>query len=208
MLSSKGRPLAQVLFGPIARLFIKLGISANTVTVVGGIASSLSALFFFPQNMLLAGTIITTILVIFDNLDGQIARLTGTTSKWGAFLDSSMDRVSDGAIFAALALWGYWHADEAWRLAVVSGAIAACVAGSIVPYVRARAEGVGYTAAVGIAERADRLVAALVLVIATMLGAPHWVIGIGLWILAVLALITVIQRMVHVYRQMKDAGEA
>lgn len=204
MLSSKGRPLAQLIFGPIAKLLVKLGISANTVTVVGGVLSSASALFFFPQNMLLMGTIVTTILVVFDNLDGQMARLTGTTSEWGAFLDSSMDRFSDGAIFASLTLWGFFHADEPVRFVVVSGGIAAAVLGSIVPYVRARAEGVGYYAAVGIAERADRLVFALVLLIATIAGASHWVMGIGLWALAALALVTVVQRMVHVYRQTKE----
>lgn len=208
MLSRSGRPLGELLFGPIAKAFVKMGISANTVTVVGGIASSLSALIFFPNNMLVVGTIVTSILVIFDNLDGQMARMTGTSSKWGAFLDSTMDRFSDSAIFAALALWGYLHADEAASFAVVTGALAALVLGSIVPYVRARAEGVGYTASVGIAERADRLLIALILILATIFGASHWVMGIGLWILGGLALITVTQRMVFVYKQMKEASDA
>lgn len=207
MLSRSGRPLGELLFGPIARLFVKLGISANTVTVVGGILSSLSALYFFPNNMLVVGTVVTGILVIFDNLDGQMARMTGTTSAWGAFLDSTMDRFSDSAIFVGLALWGYFHADKAAKFAVVTGALAALVIGSIVPYVRARAESVGCTAAVGIAERADRLIFALILILAIIFGASHWVMGIGLWILAALALITVIQRMSHVYKQMKGASE-
>ena len=100
------------------------------------------------------------------------------------------------------------HADEAASFAVVTGALAALVSGSIVPYVRARAEGVGYTASVGIAERADRLLIALILILATIFGASHWVMGIGLWILGGLALITVIQRMVFVYKQMKEASDA
>lgn len=208
MLSRSGRPLGEFLFGPIARGFVKIGVSANTVTVVGGLLSSASALVFFPTNMLIAGTIVTTILVIFDNLDGQMARMTGTSSKWGAFLDSTMDRFSDSAIFVGLVLWGYLHADDAAKFAVVTGALAALVFGSIVPYVRARAEGVGYTASVGIAERADRLIMALILILAIIFGASHWVMGIGLWILGVLALVTVIQRMVFVYKQMKEASDA
>lgn len=208
MLSRSGRPLGEFLFGPIARGLVKIGVSANTVTVVGGLLSSASALVFFPTNMLIAGTIVTTILVIFDNLDGQMARMTGTSSKWGAFLDSTMDRFSDSAIFVGLALWGYLHADDAAKFAVVTGALAALVFGSIVPYVRARAEGVGYTASVGIAERADRLIMALILILAIIFGASHWVMGIGLWILGVLALVTVIQRMIFVYKQMKEASDA
>lgn len=210
MLSRSGRPLAQVLFGPIARAFVKLGISANTVTVAGTILSCAAALFFFPRNMLLIGALVTTILVIFDNLDGQIARLTGTSSKWGAFLDSTMDRFADGAIFASLAMWGYFHADDGVRAWVITGAIASIVLGSIVPYARARAEGVGYTASVGLAERADRLIFTLILVLLVGFGLSHWIMAVGLWILAALAFLTVVQRMVHVYRQMAadDSAQA
>ncbi len=208
MLSRSGRPFAQVLFGPFARVLVKAGVSPNTVTVVGGVLSSVTALVFFCLDMLGVALVVTGILVIFDNLDGQMARMTGTTSKWGAFLDSTMDRFADSAIFVSFVLWGYLHADEAVRLTVVTGALAALVFGAIVPYVRARAEGVGYSASVGLAERADRLVIAGILVLATILGASHWVMGIGLWVLGVLAFITVIQRMAHVYKQMREASDA
>ncbi|MFP7697336.1 phosphatidylinositol phosphate synthase [Trueperella sp. LYQ143] len=208
MLSRSGRPLAQILFGPFARFFVRMGVSANVMTVVGGLASAIAALVCFPLGWLIPGAIITTILVIFDNLDGQMARMTNTSSKWGAFLDSTMDRISDGAIFAALAMWGYFHADHTVRAAVISGALLSLVAGSVVPYARARAEGVGYSASVGLAERADRLIAALVIVVLVGVGLPHIVMAVGLWLLGVFALITVIQRMAYVYRQMKEAGDA
>ncbi|MCI7304995.1 MAG: CDP-alcohol phosphatidyltransferase family protein [Trueperella sp.] len=208
MLSRSGRPLAKVIFGPIAKALVRMGIGANAVTIVGGVASSVAALVLFPLNQLLVGALVVTILVIFDNLDGQMARLTGKTTKFGAFLDSTMDRFSDGAIFASLAMWGYLHADEATKVWVVSGAIAAAVVGGIVPYARARAEGVGYSASVGLAERADRLIFALILVLATGLGATHWVMAVGMWVLAVLALFTVGQRVVYVHKQMAQAGDA
>lgn len=208
MLSRSGRPLAKVIFGPIAKALVRMGVGANAVTIVGGVASSVAALVLFPLNQLLVGALVVTILVIFDNLDGQMARLTGKTTKFGAFLDSTMDRFSDGAIFASLAMWGYLHADEATKVWVVSGAIAAAVVGGIVPYARARAEGVGYSASVGLAERADRLIFALILVLATGLGATHWVMAVGMWVLAVLALFTVGQRVVYVHKQMAQAGDA
>lgn len=208
MLSRTGRPLAQVVFGPIARLFVKAGISANTVTVVGTVLSCASALFFFPQDMLLLGALVTAILVVFDNLDGQIARLTGTSSKWGAFLDSTMDRFSDGIIFASLALWAYLHADPAVAVWGWSGAIAAMLFGSIVPYARARAEGVGYKADVGFAERADRLVFTLVIILLVGFELGDWIFAVGMWLLALAAFVTVIQRMVYVYKQMvADANQ-
>lgn len=207
MLSRSGRPLAQVLFGPIAKLCVCAGISANTITVVGTVLSCTSALYFFPRNLMLWGALVTTILVIFDNLDGQIARLTNTSSTWGAFLDSTMDRFADGAIFAAMAMWGYFHATPETKVWVVSGAIAAAVLGSVVPYARARAEGIGAQAAVGLAERADRLIFTGILVVCVGLGLSHWIMAGGLWILAILAFVTVIQRMIYVYRQVSNAKD-
>lgn len=208
MLSRSGRPLAQVLFGPIAKGLVKIGVTANQVTVTGTVLSCAAVLACFPTNRLLLGTILTTILVIFDNLDGQMARMTGTSSQWGAFLDSTMDRFTDGAIFAALALWGYLHGDDAMRIWIITGALAALVFGSVVPYARARAEGVGFKADIGLAERADRLVATLVLVIAVGFGAPHIVMAVGLWLIAAASLFTVGQRMAYVYKQMKRADQA
>ncbi|MDP9800072.1 CDP-diacylglycerol--glycerol-3-phosphate 3-phosphatidyltransferase [Arcanobacterium wilhelmae] len=200
MLSRSGRPLAQVIFGPFARAAVKLGISANTATLVGGIATSASALAFFTTNHLIWGIVVTTILVIFDNLDGQIARATGTASAWGAFLDSTMDRFADGAIFGSLAMWAYLHADAGARPWGIAGAIAAGLIGSIVPYARSRAEAIGKKADVGLAERADRLVAVGVTLILSLLFG-HWLFVAGMWLIAAASLFTVGQRMMYVRSQ-------
>ncbi len=203
MLSRSGRSLAQKVFEPIAKVFIKLGISADVVTIVGTLLTILTAMILFPLNHLLLGTILGAVLVAFDSLDGQIARLTNSQSTWGAFLDSTMDRFSDAAIFIGLIMWGYTSADDSVKIWVMTGGLAALVFGAIVPYARARAEGVGLTASVGIAERADRIVLTGICTFLVGLGLSHWIMAIGLWLLGILAFITVIQRMYVVYKQCK-----
>ncbi|MGV9192339.1 phosphatidylinositol phosphate synthase [Arcanobacterium canis] len=200
MLSRSGRPFAQVVFGPFARAAVKLHVSANTATFVGGLATCASAIGFFTTNHLVWGIVVTSLLAVFDNLDGQIARITGTVSQWGAFLDSTMDRVTDAAIFGALTMWAYLHAAPATQAWGISGALAAGLVGAIVPYARARAQAIGKDAAVGLAERADRLVAAgIVLILTVFFG--DWVFAVGMWLIAFASLFTVGQRMAFVRRQ-------
>ena len=206
MLSRSGRPLAQALFGPIARLFVKIGISADAVTIIGTIASCGIALWLIPTDHLAIAPWAIFAVVIFDNLDGQIARLTGTESKWGAFLDSTMDRFADGAIFLGVAIWATLHADEAYSDWIALGAVVALLMGAVVPYARARAESLGYTASVGIAERADRLTVILLAVFFVGLEWGDWWLIVGTWLLVVASFFTVIQRMSTVYKQSK--GEA
>ncbi|MFT3942823.1 MAG: CDP-alcohol phosphatidyltransferase family protein [Ancrocorticia sp.] len=201
MLSRTGRPLAQVIFGPIARACVKAHISADSVTIAGTVAGVIAALTLLPLDHLTAGALIITVLVIFDNLDGQIARLTGTSSKWGAFLDSTLDRVSDGAIMSGILIWAYLWADPSWRGWILLGGLGALVFGSVVPYARARAEGLGMTASVGIAERADRLLVQLLATLLVGMGLGDWIMAVAVWFLFVAAFITVIQRMVHVRAQ-------
>lgn len=201
MLSRSGRPFAQLVFGPFAKGLVRLGVSANTMTIVGTVATCAAALTLIPTGYLKTAVLVLTILILFDNLDGQIARLTGTASQWGSFLDSTMDRVSDAAVFAAFAVWGYLHADSGVAPWVMSGALAAGFVGSIVPYARAKAESLGYSAAVGLAERADRLIFVGVLTLAVGLGLSQWILAVGLWILAGLAAVTVVQRMAVVHQQ-------
>ncbi|MBM9433369.1 phosphatidylinositol phosphate synthase [Flaviflexus equikiangi] len=206
MLSRSGRPLGQLLFGPIARLFVRLGISADTVTIVGTIASCTVALWLIPTDHLTAAAWTTFAVVVFDNLDGQIARLTGTQSTWGAFLDSTMDRFADGAIFIAVAIWAIWHADESIAHWIALGSIVALLMGAIVPYARARAESLGYSANIGIAERADRLAVILTATFFVGMEWGDWWLLVAVWLLSAAGFVTVIQRMATVYRQAK--GEA
>lgn len=203
MLSRSGRPLFQALFGPVARASVKIGITADMVTVVGTILTCAVALWLVPMDQLSYAPWVLFALVIFDNLDGQIARLTGTQSAWGAFLDSTMDRFADGAIFLAIAIWAYWHSDPAYASWTMLGSIVALIMGAVVPYAKARAEAIGCEANIGIAERADRLTVSLLTMWFVGLGWGDWWLTIGVWILSVLGFFTVIQRMVVVYRQTK-----
>lgn len=206
MLSRSGRPLAQMLFGPLAKLFVRLGVSADTVTVVGTVLTCGVALWLIPTDHLTAAAWTIFAVVIFDNLDGQIARLTGTESKWGAFLDSTMDRFADGAIFLAVAVWAILHADPAYGDWIALGAVTALLMGAVVPYAKARAESLGYTANVGLAERADRLLVILLAVFLVGMEWGDWLLLVATWLLVAASFYTVIQRMATVRSQAK--GEA
>jgi len=190
------------VISPVAHLLIRLGVSPDAVTVVGTLGVVAGALVFFPQGKLLTGVLVITAFVFSDLLDGTMARLTGKSSPFGAFLDSTLDRVGDGAIFAGLALYFAGPGDS--RLYLVL-ALICLVMGGVTSYARARAESVGFQAKVGIAERADRLVAILA---ATGLGAIFDVpelMHVALWALAVASTVTVVQR-IWVVRQQAIAA--
>jgi CDP-diacylglycerol---glycerol-3-phosphate 3-phosphatidyltransferase len=183
---------------PIADLLLARGVSPDAVTIAGTLAVVAAALVLFPTGRLLAGSLVIGLLVLTDSLDGVMARRSGRSSDWGAFLDSTLDRFGDAAIFAGLLLWFTGGGDH--RLTAVL-ALACLVLGSVVPYARARAEGLGMTASVGIAERADRLVAVLVATALVGAGLPLAVLTTVLALLAVASAVTVAQRMSAVRRQ-------
>ena len=183
---------------PLAKPLIWLGISPDVVTVVGTIGVSTCALWFFPRGEFLIGVLVMLIFIFSDLIDGYMARTLGKTSKWGAFLDSTLDRVADAAVFAGLV---FWFAGDGDSMLYMGLALVCLVFGMLTSYARARAEALGYDAKVGIAERADRLVAILVMTaFAGLFNAPI-LIEITLWLLAVASVITVVQRMVFVHRQ-------
>lgn len=183
---------------PIARLLLRLGVGPDAVTLVGTVGVSFGALFFFPRGDLLAGVLFITAFVFSDLIDGTMARMSGSSSKWGAFLDSTLDRLGDAAIFGGLAMYYVGPGDDD-RLAAL--AIYCLVMGSVTSYARARAESLGMEARGGLAERADRLVAILVMTgLAALLDVPV-LIPITLGVLAVASTITVIQRILTVRRQ-------
>jgi len=192
------------VLSPIAHLFIRLGISADAVTLVGTIGVCVGALAFYPQGHRLGGTIFITCFVFSDLIDGHMSRLTGTTSKFGAFLDSTLDRIGDGAIFGGLALYFAGPGDSrlyTWL------ALVCLVMGSVTSYARARAEGLGFQAKVGIAERSDRLVSILVMTGFAGIFDLDWLIYVTLWALAAASTITVGQR-IWVVRQQALAEAA
>ena len=192
------RALTTRLFTPLASLLLRLGVSPDAVTVAGTLGVVVGALWLFPTGHLFAGTMVVMVFAFSDVLDGVMARRAGRSGPWGAFLDSTLDRFGDGAIFAGLVLW--FTADGDDRLSAVL-ALACLVLGSIVPYARARAEGLGMTASGGIAERADRLALVLVATFAVGVGAPIVVLTVVLGLLALASAVTIVQRMSKVYRQ-------
>ncbi|WP_426566808.1 phosphatidylinositol phosphate synthase [Angustibacter sp. McL0619] len=198
MLNRFARALFTKLLTPVANLLLRLGISPDVVTLVGTLGVSAAALVLYPTGHLLAGTLVITAFVFSDTVDGIMARASGRSSSWGAYLDSTLDRVGDAAVFAGIVLWFSGGGDD--RLTAVL-ALACLALGAIVSYAKARAEGLGMTANVGIAERADRLVAVLVATGFVGLGLPVWVLTVVLGLLALASLITVVQRMLEVRRQ-------
>jgi CDP-diacylglycerol--glycerol-3-phosphate 3-phosphatidyltransferase len=190
------------VFAPIARFFLRLGISPDAVTIVGTVGVCAGALIFFPRGELLVGVLVITAFVFSDAVDGHMARISGQSSTWGAFLDSTLDRFGDAAIFGGLAMY-YVGPGRSQNLAGL--AIYCLVMGSITSYARARAESLGMEAKGGIAERADRLVAILVMTgLSAIFDAPI-LIPVTLGVLAVASTITVVQRIMVVRSQAKAA---
>ena len=185
------------VFSPIAHLLIRLGVSADAVTLVGTIGVSAGALIFFPRGELLIGVLVITAFVFSDLIDGYMARQTGSSSKFGAFLDSTLDRIGDGAVFGGLALYFAGPGDSTLYLVL---SLACLVMGSVTSYARARAEGLGFQAKVGIAERADRLVAILVMTGLSAIFDLPLLLYVVLWALAAASTLTVAQR-IWVVRQ-------
>ena len=187
---------------PIAAFMLRLGLSPDVVTIIGTLGAMAGSLGLIARGELFAGTMVITFFVLFDVLDGTMARLAGTSGPWGAFLDSVLDRFADGALFAALAIYFVAQQEQVGAVA----ALACLVLGSIVPYTRAKAESIGFSATVGIAERGDRLLITLVATGIVGLGVNQIVLVVVLAVLALLSLITAVHRMVHVYRQIHAAG--
>lgn len=183
---------------PFIRLFLRLGISPDAVTLVGTLGVAAGALVFFPQGMLWQGVVAITVFVFSDLVDGQMARLSGRKDLFGAFLDSTLDRVADAAIFGGIALYFAWAEPD--RLYLVLSLVVLAM-GSVTSYARAKADHLGFDAKVGVAERPDRLVGILVpTFFADVLGLPV-LMQVALWALAIAATVTVVQRIWVVRRQ-------
>lgn len=199
MLNKFARAFVARLFTPVAHLALRLGLSPDMVTIIGTLGVCLGALIFYPRHDFLIGTLVITVFVFSDTLDGTMARLSGRASTWGAFLDSTLDRIGDGAVFGGLLLCFAARPDGALTAWFALGCL---VFGFVTSYARARAEGLGVSAAnVGIAERADRLVVALVATGLTgLLGLPDVVLTVTLGLLVLASAVTVLQRMVAVRR--------
>jgi CDP-diacylglycerol---glycerol-3-phosphate 3-phosphatidyltransferase len=184
------RPGLARLLTPAGRALARTPVTPNMLTVTGTVGMTVGALSLFPTGHLFAGTMVCTGFVLTDMLDGTLARIQGSTGVFGAFLDSTLDRISDAAVFAGIAIWLVRGGHDRMLAAV---ALFCLVAGLLVSYAKARAEGVGLSCDVGIAGRSERLVIGLVAIGLAGLGVPY-VLSIGLWILAVLSAFTFGQR--------------
>lgn len=195
MVSSAFKPAVNRFIEPIARLAIRARITPNAVTLGGTIGTALSAIYFYPRGDLFIGTLFIVVFALSDLFDGAIARLSETgASAWGGFLDSTCDRVTDSVILGSLAI--YCIVED---LAIYPVIIATIVFGFLVPYIRAKAEAFGISCTVGIAERTERLILALTAIGFHGLGVPY-ILAILMWILLLLSVITVIQRILVVRR--------
>ncbi|MGX6601128.1 phosphatidylinositol phosphate synthase [Micromonosporaceae bacterium Da 78-11] len=195
IVSVPARALVAHVLHPTARLLLRLGVTANAVTIAGTVGVLIGS-YFGAQGELFWGTVIVTACALTDALDGTMARMRGGTGKFGALLDSSMDRIADGAVFGAVV---YYMATEGNPYGGTIAALLALAAGQVVSYVKARAQSLGMNADVGIAERLERL---LILGAGGLLGSAglEWGLPAALWVIGVLSLITVFQRLIHAAR--------
>ena len=196
------RKVASIVIEPPARLLLKMHVSPDAVTVVGTIGAVSCAVFLIARGTFVWGVVGIILFALADLLDGTMARMAGTQGPWGNFLDASLDRVADGAIFGAVAFWGATQ-NQLW---LVAGALIALVMGQVTSYTKARAEAVGATANVGVVERAERLIVILaaLLVVGIAGSTFDWILIAAVWLLAALGLVTVAQRFVHVRGQLKN----
>lgn len=186
------------VFKPVAHLLIRLGVSPDAVTIVGTIGVCTGSLVFFPRGMFVTGVLFVTFFVFSDLIDGYMARTLEVSSRWGSFLDSTLDRIGDAAVFGGVTVWLFTKGDDHLLACVTLWAL---VMGSVTSYTRAKAESLGMVAKGGIAERSDRLVAFLVLTgLSGLLNAPI-LLTIVAWALAIASTLTVVQRMLSVRRQ-------
>ena len=192
------RPAIAAVARPVAVRLLRAGVTPDMVTVAGTVGVAAGSLVFLARGMFFTGTLVAVLSVLTDMLDGAMARERGGTSRFGAWLDSTCDRVADAAVFCALAWWFLGRGDDRVLAAV---ALYCLVSGVVVSYAKARAEGLGLRCDVGIAERAERLVLVFAGTALVGFGAPDAVLAVLLWVLAAVTTVTVGQRAAEVRRQ-------
>lgn len=198
MLESVAGPARRGVLDRFAVGLVRLGVSPDAVTVVGTAGVVVASLTLIACGQAVAGSVIVAVFALADAVDGAMARASGRAGAWGAFLDSTLDRIADAAVLAGIAVWLYSEGDG--RGLVL--AIACLAVAPLVPYARARAEGLGASAPDGLAARADRLTALLAGTLAVGLGAPVVVLHAVLTLLLVAIGVTVAQRMLVVRRHL------
>ncbi|BAU96017.1 phosphatidylglycerophosphate synthase [Corynebacterium suranareeae] len=193
MLGLHGRKPAQVIVEPVAKLMIKLKVTPNQLTVVSAGLTVAVALLLIPTGHLIWAAVLTGLFAAFDMIDGTVARMQGGGTKFGATLDATCDRITDGALFGAITWWLVYTHDAPKSL--VAASLVCLVASQVISYVKARGEASGFTMDGGLVERPERLIVSLVGLGLTGMGVPY-AIDIALWVLAIGSVFTVVQRLV------------
>ena len=196
MLGINARPKVAKVLAPVVTRLARSGVTPDMVTVTGTVGSIAAAVFLIGTGRLLWGAFAVTLFVLLDMLDGALARARGGGSLFGAVLDSTCDRAADAAIFGALA---WWYSGGGHNRVLVALALVCLVLGVLTSYIKARAEGVGLSCDVGVVERTERLILALVGTGFTGLGIPY-AVHVALWVLLVGSAVTVAQRIAVVRR--------
>lgn len=208
MLNKYARAFFTRVLTPFAAFLLRHGVSPDAVTLVGTGGVILGALAFYPRGEFFWGTLVIGLFVFSDLVDGNMARQAGVSSRWGAFLDSTLDRVADAAIFGGLALWYAGRGDDLVLCAVTIFCLAS---GQVVSYTKARGESIGLPVNVnGLVERAERLVVSLVacgLAGLHAFGVPgvQYLLPVALWAVAAGSAVTLGQRVVTVRRESAEA---
>ncbi|GAA1471338.1 CDP-alcohol phosphatidyltransferase family protein [Corynebacterium felinum] len=207
MLSVKGRKPAAVVMEPIARGLLRMGLSPNAVTIVGAACTIAIAVVLIPMGHLFAAAVLSGVFAAFDMVDGTMARMKGSGTKFGATLDATCDRITDGALFAAITWWLVFGVQA--HGSVIAASFVVLVASQVISYVKARGEASGLTVVGGLIERPERLILGLLGVGLSGLGVP-FALEVALWLLAVGSVVTVVQRLMFVARDehAKDACAA
>ncbi|HEX6402488.1 MAG TPA: CDP-alcohol phosphatidyltransferase family protein [Pseudonocardiaceae bacterium] len=200
MLNIFARASVSRFIEPVGARLVRAGIGPDTITIIGTMGTVAAALWLFPLGYLVTGTIVITVFVLLDVLDGAVARARGSGTPWGTVLDATCDRIADGALFAGLTWWCFVVAGD--RLLAVA-ALLCLVSAQVISYIKARAEASGLRADGGMVERAERYIITLLGAGLTGLGVP-FALDVALWLVAGLQLVTVLQRMAAVRRSAWD----
>lgn len=197
MLSVHGRKPVRRFVEPVASGLMRVGLTPNVTTLIGTAASILIAVILIPTDHLVSAAILTGIFSAFDMVDGTMARLRGGGTAFGATLDASCDRITDGALFGAITLW-LVYVDHAVP-AHVSACLTVLVLSQVISYIKARAEAGGLKVVGGLVERPERLIVALVGLGLEGFGVPH-AVEAAIWLLLIGSVLTVVQRLLYAAR--------
>lgn len=193
MVSSAFKPAVTRVIEPIVRVAVRLRITPDMVTIFGTLGTILTAVYLIPRGDLFIASLIIPIFLLSDLFDGAIARLSDRgATLWGGFLDSTCDRLSDSALLGSLVIFCMLNDNPLYPVVLAS-----IIFGFLVSYVRAKSESYGVPCTVGIAERTERLILTLFAIGLEGLGVP-FALAIGMWVLAILSAVTVLQRILIV----------